>query len=815
MLGLLILAAGMGPAFADTDPRPRRAGIKIEVSAPGLYRLTGADIRATGVDPALIAPDTIRVFRKDAEIACDVSAAPSGMADTDFLEFYAQGMDNQYTNADVYWLYWGGDAGRRMAWTDGAVSGAASRISSFSEILTVEENHALWTETPAAPAADYWFWERFTSPQSAEYAVQVPSPVKNAGNAEVTAVFQGRSGTHRTVVSLNGRVVSDETWEGSGVFTPSGLVPQTALGAGANTLKVECRSAGSPDVLYFNRLEIRYRRHLAAAGGVLEFSLADPDAGDVEITGFTGSTIRIFDITDPQSPRRMANVAIAAAGSGFSAAFAHAGGEKTYLAVGSDGVRTPDRIIHRKFSNLRNTGNAADYLVIAPKEFMPALADLLELRRRQGMTVMAADIEEIYDVFSYGVFDPRAIRDFLKYAWENWSSPAPRYVLLAGDANLDYRNYLGAKKRNRVPVYLDKTADLGLTPSDNWFGCVDGEDAVPELYVGRIPGDFAADVTAIVNKLIRHASDRHQDAKTALFVADDDDTAFEELNDALMSYLPGDFAAETVYTRFYNAFDVAAADIRSVVNAGAAMVNFVGHGDVTRWGAEPDGGGEFIFDPDDLDGLTNRDTLPFVLALNCLNGYFSQPLQYSLAEEWVMAEDRGAVACLAPSGLSHQWEHEFISHRIFSRIFLDGETRLGDVVVESKIDAYYSGASDQVLVSFNLIGDPATILAVDRDPADLVAVHEINATSGAGGAISPAGEVVVLEGVDRVFTITPAAGYRVSAVTVDGASQGAISAYTFTNVRADHAISAAFEMEKSSSGGGGGGGGCFIRTVMD
>jgi hypothetical protein len=48
-------------------------------------------------------------------------------------------------------------------------------------------------------------------------------------------------------------------------------------------------------------------------------------------------------------------------------------------------------------------------------------------------------------------------------------------------------------------------------------------------------------------------------------------------------------------------------------------------------------------------------------------------------------------------------------------------------------------------------------------------------------------------GASQTFTITPNSGYQVNAVTVDGASQGAVTTYTFANVTANHTISATFK----------------------
>ncbi|MGE5180169.1 MAG: LamG-like jellyroll fold domain-containing protein [Bacteroidota bacterium] len=70
--------------------------------------------------------------------------------------------------------------------------------------------------------------------------------------------------------------------------------------------------------------------------------------------------------------------------------------------------------------------------------------------------------------------------------------------------------------------------------------------------------------------------------------------------------------------------------------------------------------------------------------------------------------------------------------------------------------------------------------------------YTITASAGPNGGIEPAGDVVVDQGADKTFTITPAAGYHVADVLVDGSSVGAVGSYTFTAVTAAHTISATF-----------------------
>jgi len=70
--------------------------------------------------------------------------------------------------------------------------------------------------------------------------------------------------------------------------------------------------------------------------------------------------------------------------------------------------------------------------------------------------------------------------------------------------------------------------------------------------------------------------------------------------------------------------------------------------------------------------------------------------------------------------------------------------------------------------------------------------YTITATAGNNGSISPSGSVVVNEGADQPFTITPDTGYVVADVKVDGGSEGAITSYEFTDVSDNHTIEASF-----------------------
>ena len=71
--------------------------------------------------------------------------------------------------------------------------------------------------------------------------------------------------------------------------------------------------------------------------------------------------------------------------------------------------------------------------------------------------------------------------------------------------------------------------------------------------------------------------------------------------------------------------------------------------------------------------------------------------------------------------------------------------------------------------------------------------NTITATATGNGSISPSGAVSYAKGASAVYTITPAQGYAIADVLVDGRSVGVTERYTFDNIFADHTIEARFE----------------------
>ena len=93
-------------------------------------------------------------------------------------------------------------------------------------------------------------------------------------------------------------------------------------------------------------------------------------------------------------------------------------------------------------------------------------------------------------------------------------------------------------------------------------------------------------------------------------------------------------------------------------------------------------------------------------------------------------------------------------------------------------------------VIYNVTGDQTFVVTFLETPA---VTHTITASAGTGGSISPSGDVTVSDGGSKTFTITAASSKIIKDVKVDGISVGTVPTYTFSNVTADHTISAEFE----------------------
>ena len=161
-------------------------------------------------------------------------------------------------------------------------------------------------------------------------------------------------------------------------------------------------------------------------------------------------------------------------------------GTRSLFAFTEATIAAPVFVVANQPSSLNAATNAADYLIVSHPSFLTQMAPLVALRASQGHQAALISIDDVYDEFSFGERSPQALKDFLTHARTTWAV-APRYVVLAGDATFDPRDYAALGFGDFVPTKLVDMSQIELeTASDDWF--VDAnEDGLPEFAIGRLP----------------------------------------------------------------------------------------------------------------------------------------------------------------------------------------------------------------------------------------------------------------------------------------------------------------------------------------
>jgi hypothetical protein len=703
-------------ARETTCPSPLPA-LKMTIEKTGVYAISYADFFALGLDVSMLDAHQIQMSHQGKPVSIFIAGEQDGIfGPGDRLYFYAQAVKGLYTRNNVYWLSLNPDGGARINFKEGIPIPTLPQLTEFTQTVHVEKNKTYWSRMPDSTNRDRLLWKQLNGGKSLKMPVTLHHLAQTEGNATIRVMMQGKTDNraidpdHHTKILLNGVEIHDTQWNGQEVFLQEVTIPQANLLEGKNTvtLKSVGDTEATVDILYVNWLEVDYIARMSAVQDHLLFEATGSGQYNLTVSGFTQSDLLMLDVTEPLQIVPLLGATVLADGAGGSQiqySDKLDGNQAFYaLTLAEEHLLKPTITIDVPSMRLQSPCNQADYFIIYHDSFdINALQNLVAAR---GVQVMAVPVSDIYDEFNHGLPDPKAIKDFLIYAYENYTAPRPSYVLLVGDANRDTLNDLG-HGINYIPTHSFHTSEMGETPTDNWFVSVSGEDSLPDMFLGRIPIRTQAELDAVVNKLIRYPQvplDSWQ--RNVLFVTDNG-RGFDEVSERLIEKHLADYTSKRVYLRDYKGDkEAATSDIIQAINAGAVVTNYIGHGSLNLWA------GEDMFNFKDVALLNNPDKLTFVVALNCQNGLFSysQPFRGttdSLAEAFLKADGKGAIGMFAPGGLGYTYEHEILANELFQRLFKENETELGFLTTMAKIAAVTNfGVSKDILEMFTLFGDP-------------------------------------------------------------------------------------------------------------
>ncbi|MGH9144342.1 MAG: C25 family cysteine peptidase [Vicinamibacterales bacterium] len=704
------------PAVAQQWMLASQSTVKLAIQQTGWYRVTRDDLVAAGLS-AQVDPRTLQLFVNGVEQAIRVTtAASSAFASGDAIEFYGVATDTPYADTRVYWLQSGVQPGRRIA-LDAGGPGTGSAATGFAAALR-RKDRSVYFAALRNGDTENWFGP-MVSPQPA-----VPDPDDPwsqtaltltldhidrtaAGGAQLTVALQGVTTTadgnaaHRVGVFMNGTEVGELAFLGQAHAVQTLSVPLALLLDGANRVTFEARG-GDADNSLTDAITLTYPHSYQADADRLRFTVEGP--GAITIGGFAGGSIRVFDITDRATPTELAVTPGSAAGLSTASVTVPGAGTRTLFAFSDETVGSPLSVTANHPSNLHQSGNVADYVIVSHADFLDAMAPLAALRRQQGHTTAVVDVADVYDEFSFGEKTPQALRDFLQWAATTWTT-APRFVVLAGDATIDPRDYAGLGNADFVPTKQTPMNGVALeTATDDWF--VDfRDDGLPEVAIGRLSVRDAAQASDVVAKIIGYDQVGSQAwTKDVLLVADQNsDTGnFEQASTNLSTIVPSDYR---VHTDFLGALGDGPAHqaLTDAVNNGQLIVNYSGHGSTQIWG----GNGQLLTNGD-VPAWTNASRLPLVVAMNCLNGLFNGIYgEDSLAEALQRARNGGAIAVWASSSVTPEATQSLVNQELFRLIFGGTYATVGEAVAMAKRIA----TNPDLRRSWIFFGDPAMRLA--------------------------------------------------------------------------------------------------------
>jgi hypothetical protein len=457
----------------------RRVVARWATQEPGLYgvgfeeafgRRRGRTLRA----------EALRLSRQGQAVPFHLQGPdPSAFGPGSTLYFVSAGANaNPYGDTAVYELE-AGVSGELMPIRSAAPSGETTPF--YWETLEQEQNRMYQSTLVEAP--DRWLWSMLFAPTTKSYSFEVSSLAPTSQTSSLSVRLQGASDfgatpDHHVRLSVNGTFVGEARWNGKSPQRIDAEVGAGLLREGTNVLEIE--NVGDTEADYsmviLDRFSLSYPRLLQARNGTLEGDWST--SGTAEVDGLSPESFVLED--QGGTFIWLDGVETTEMGVRFRA---EAG--RSYMTVSPEAVHRAVALPLPQRSRLRETSLEADYLLIGPRDFIDAASALVAHRRSQGLEVRTAPVEEIFSTFGFGETNPKAIRDFIAYAYHKWDK-APRYVVLLGDATYDFKDYLGTGVVNRTPPLLVMTTFLE-TVSDPAYAAVNGDDLLPDLAIGRLP----------------------------------------------------------------------------------------------------------------------------------------------------------------------------------------------------------------------------------------------------------------------------------------------------------------------------------------
>lgn len=349
--------------------------------------------------------------------------------------------------------------------------------------------------------------------------------------------------------------------------------------------------------------------------------------------------------------------------------------------------------------NYLNEMNEVDYIIITNSDLLEAAENLKDIHNDLNVNIIS--VSSIYNLYSELDFE-YAIREFIINEINN--TPSLNYLLILGDETVV------------PPIYN------GTVPSDDYYSSVNLFSANPQLSTGRIPVTNISDAISVIQNIDDYIDNLYFPLDNdnlwrmrVNLISDDENNPnpnkypelshtenshiiYEQIKENLIPYTFYGIDYEPIQNSDGLLHTELTSDLIENINSGAALINYIGHGDYNTLADER------ILELDRDINLFNIDNykLPIWVVGTCSFGEYDG--KDSMAEALLLNEKSSIAVISTSRGIGETSNINYLT-KFFNKInqyveVYDDESRLGDIYRNAK-----NNSSSEHL--FHLFGDPA------------------------------------------------------------------------------------------------------------
>ncbi|MFP4847124.1 type IX secretion system sortase PorU [Winogradskyella sp. PE311] len=754
------------------------------IEKSGVFRLSKGFLSSLGINTNSVDPRNIKIYGNGGRMLPLLNAAnypfdvvenavkfvgeeDGSLDNEDYILFYGEGPTtyseesqtnlNLYTDRTYYYINVSSGSGKRIQAMPEIIGSPDIEINSFQDYQFYEvDEHNL------AKLGRRWFGDDFDIENQRVYDFQFPNLVTTEPVRFDIAVGSVAETNGTTMgITINGNFVSSL---GLGQISP-GSVLGTAVAYGENlnitsdviTVTLDYNNNGNPSAnAYLDFINIEATRGLRYEGEQLIFKnnevVNNSGIAQYNLSNSAG-TQEVWDITDRFNVTNILN-----SDNQNELSFkAQAGEERTYLAFSLANVYEPLRDTRSTVANqnlkgtiFNNTQGAfedIDYIILAPSQFISQAERLAQINRNQyDLNVKVVDLQTIYNEFSTGSQDIAALRNFIKYVYDNASSASNRlkYLCLFGDGSYDYKNRV-QNNTNLVPSWYSLPS-FSLTNSfvsDDFYAMLDDNEGSMntsnrmDIAVGRILAEDVQRAKEMVDKIESYYQPEAYGnwRNNILLISDDVDVAWERILENTTDGLGETLKAEKpflnitkIHTDAFEQESSAAGNrypkvnkaVKDAIEVGALVVNYFGHG------GEDGLAKERIFDRFDAQEINNVCKFNLFVTVTCEYTKFDDPERDTAGEFTFWNKNGGAISLITTTRQIFVTTGVTFNETLDDYVFAFGSNdypSIGEALRLTKTDNSIAGSSQKRLVF--LIGDPAMKLAFAEPDIRLTEVNDV------------------------------------------------------------------------------------------